>query len=460
MASTIKKNIAYAFGAQGIQLIRSILVSLLIPKVMGIEEFGYWQLFIFYTQYGGFLHLGLLDGIYLHEGGKRYENLDFCSLGYQLRIFILWQILLAIPFLVGGFTCQTSQRSIILCFSCLFIIINNVLTFFLYIMQAVNLIKYSSIGKVIISLCFVFSIIILLYNNVNDYVPYIVLYIFSHIIGLGMYMVKNAPIIQSVFAASTAERKKQLTRNVEKGFILLISNLLGMLIVGFGRFMVDCIWGIKAFAFISFAFMFVNFFLMFINQASMVFFPELRRWDVTKIKHFYQKTRRILSLYSPIVFLLYTPICKLTHIWLPQYELSMKYLILLLPLCIFDTQMNLLYNTIYKVYGEVRGLFLCNMAAFFSCVFFILISIFAIKDIQFVVISMLIAITIRSVIAELYIEKNIFNEKPSKNLVYEILMIVSFIFLHSMLQYLFAWIIYSIMVLIYIYLRKNTYGRC
>ena len=82
----LRKNIVYAFGSQSIQLLRSIIVSLLVPKMMGIQEFGFWQLFIFYTQYGGFIHLGLIDGILQRNGGRLYEKLHFEYLGFQLGL--------------------------------------------------------------------------------------------------------------------------------------------------------------------------------------------------------------------------------------------------------------------------------------------------------------------------------------------------------------------------------------
>lgn len=66
----------------------------------------------------------------------------------------------------------------------------------------------------------------------------------------------------------------------------MTSTITGMLILGFGRFLVDLKWGIKEFAMISFAFMFVNFFLMFVNQVSIVLFPELKRWERNKIEDF------------------------------------------------------------------------------------------------------------------------------------------------------------------------------
>lgn len=59
-----------AFGAQGVSFACSVVMTLLVPKILGIEEFGYWQLFVFYTSYVSFFQLGLNDGIYLQHGGE------------------------------------------------------------------------------------------------------------------------------------------------------------------------------------------------------------------------------------------------------------------------------------------------------------------------------------------------------------------------------------------------------
>ena len=63
-------NALAAFASQGFSFLLSILTSLLVPKVLGVQEFGYWQLFLFYSSYTGFFSLGISDGMYLIEGGK------------------------------------------------------------------------------------------------------------------------------------------------------------------------------------------------------------------------------------------------------------------------------------------------------------------------------------------------------------------------------------------------------
>lgn len=51
-------NLLTAFLAQGISLVLSLAMSLLVPRFLGLEQYSYWQLFIFYTGYVGFFHFG------------------------------------------------------------------------------------------------------------------------------------------------------------------------------------------------------------------------------------------------------------------------------------------------------------------------------------------------------------------------------------------------------------------
>ena len=252
--SNLKKNIFFAFGSQGLQLLRSILVSLLIPKTLGIEEFGFWQLFIFYTQYSGFLHLGLLDGIYLREGGKHYKELDFRSLGAQFRIFLIWQFIIIIPFIILGLNSSDINRTIIIISSCIYAIINNTFTFFQYILQAVNEIKKTSEKKGLVSILFILSVFALLLFRTTYFMPYVLCYIMCHLIGM-LFLILNAKeILTNICYKITPTIKSELLYNFQHGFILMTSTITGMLILGFGRFLVNLKWGIKEFAMISFAF--------------------------------------------------------------------------------------------------------------------------------------------------------------------------------------------------------------
>ena len=61
--------IAYTFFANIINAVVMAFATFFLPNKMGVAEYGYIQLYLFYTNYTGFLHLGWADGIYLKYGG-------------------------------------------------------------------------------------------------------------------------------------------------------------------------------------------------------------------------------------------------------------------------------------------------------------------------------------------------------------------------------------------------------
>ena len=49
---------------------------IIVPKFLSLEDYGLWQLFLFYYSYIGFFHFGWEDGIYLRYAGNSFETLD------------------------------------------------------------------------------------------------------------------------------------------------------------------------------------------------------------------------------------------------------------------------------------------------------------------------------------------------------------------------------------------------
>ena len=66
----------------------------LIPRLLGVKDFGYWRLFLLYSAYVGLLHLGLADGALLRWAGRSLEDIR-PEIGPSLR-FLFWQQLAVI----------------------------------------------------------------------------------------------------------------------------------------------------------------------------------------------------------------------------------------------------------------------------------------------------------------------------------------------------------------------------
>lgn len=85
-----------AFLAQGVSMALSVLQTLIVPKLLGVEQYGYWQLYIFYVSYVGFFHLGLSSGVYLTTGGQARDKMDKDSIKSQMIFGVTYQTIMAL----------------------------------------------------------------------------------------------------------------------------------------------------------------------------------------------------------------------------------------------------------------------------------------------------------------------------------------------------------------------------
>ena len=75
----IFSNIFIAISAQAVSLVMSFLVAFVLPKILNVEAYSFWQLFMFYISYVGLLHFGVNDGVYL-----KYGSLDFDKMNKEI----------------------------------------------------------------------------------------------------------------------------------------------------------------------------------------------------------------------------------------------------------------------------------------------------------------------------------------------------------------------------------------
>lgn len=96
------KNISYSFAANVISMLVGILSVLVFPKLIGVEEFGYYQLYVFYAGYVTLTALGWADGIYLKYGGHQFADLPFAKLNVQFWMLMFSQTVLYTVLAIGA----------------------------------------------------------------------------------------------------------------------------------------------------------------------------------------------------------------------------------------------------------------------------------------------------------------------------------------------------------------------
>ena len=108
---TIKK-LLITVVSQGIILGLSVITGFVLPSKMGPENFGYWQVYLFYLAYLNLFGLGFNDGIALFYGGFYYDDLPFARLRSSMRAVYLYQAIICVLGIGGVLTFKNARKAI------------------------------------------------------------------------------------------------------------------------------------------------------------------------------------------------------------------------------------------------------------------------------------------------------------------------------------------------------------
>lgn len=399
----IASNVCYAFVSQAISLIASFVMSLIVPKILGVEEYAHWQLFLFYSGYVAITLLGVGDGMYLRLGGKRFSEIDGGLFETEALVVCLFQVFIAMVTWTISLAIELDEGLRFVLGSLLvYGVIQNFYGVIAPVFQAVNLTRIFSISSVVSRLVFLVLILLFIFSGGAQFEPLVVAYIIGSLCSL-VYCVVCARDMFSPRFAPFSSVAKPLVDDIRNGFKVMISYYASSLVVGAARQIVVMKWDLETFGQMSFAFSMVSFALLFIAQLSLVLFPVLRRLDIDHLSVFYSKIRNLLFVISPLTYLLYLPASLVLGIWLPAYSESFRYLGILMPLLVFDGKMNMLCSTYFKVYNDTNHLLFFNFMALVVSLLLSCLGAYVIGSIEFVVCGLLAAIMLRSIFSERYL---------------------------------------------------------
>lgn len=400
------KNIAYSFGANLTSLCISIFMVMFVPKFLSIDDYGLWQLFLFYFSYLGFLHFGWEDGIYLRYAGKNYDELNKKTFAGQFYGIIALQIVLAVLVSSIGqiFMTDPVKRTALIGAVWLapFVNFNNLCNF---IMQITNRIR--DYAKLLLSEQVVFFLgvvlfLLVLQCNEFRYMYYAKLFSVAGITVAGFYLCRSLlrprfyPLKQVLAEAG---------ENLLVGSKLMLANIASMLIIGIVRYGISVGWDVATFGKVSLTLGVSNFLMVFINSVSVVFFPIVKRMDEGRRASAYAVIRNMLDFILFAALIGYYPLKCILAWWLPKYADSLIYMSVLFPVCVFESKVTLLINTYLK---SMRREFLMLEINTVSVVFSLIVTIVTVgiwHNLDAAVFSIVLAYAFRCILAEYHVTK-------------------------------------------------------
>lgn len=451
----IIRNMGYSFGANALMMIFSIVSVVVFPKILGLKEYGIWQLYLFYFSFCGFLPLGWLDGIYLRYGGKVFEKLNGKLLSLEFIIFIVFILFeLIIIYMLAIFFILDKDKLYVLKYLLITVGFYLSFSFLKNLLQLSN--KIVDFARLIFidRLIFMIGVMIsILYINnitnefmISDIIAKFVVFI------LAIYVCY--PLLRLFSLKYWKKVCKDIWANIFVGYNLMFANVASLLVFGVIRFGISQEWDIVTFGKISLTFSICNFLVVFINSASVVLFPVTKNISIETIKKTYGVFNFSLTLFLLICLFLYYPLKEILLIWLPKYADSLIYMAVLFPICIFESKMALLISTYLKALRKEKILLKINLSSLIFSIILTFFSVYIFHILDLTVFCIILVIAFRNVIAELCMNF-ILKINTVKDIALELIIIIAFIGCNYFITGYISVLIYLIIFVFYLIYEKN-----
>lgn len=454
MNKTVKnilKNFTYTLFSNLISLLISVILLLFVPKLIGVRDYGYWQLYLFFGTYLGILHFGWADGIYLRYGGIQYNKIDKKLFHSQFYMFVLLQLIVSMGVFTYSFYIKDVGEAYIAKMLAIGLVLLNVRSLILYILQDTARIKDYSVITISDRVIYASSLIIFLMIGYRSFEVLIFSDLLGKIISLvySLYLIKDI-VIQPISTFFFSFR--EMFENMSVGIKLLFANFASLLILGVVRYGIQHFWGIEIFGKISLTLSVSNLLMTFITAVGLVLFPFLRRMSRDRLNNIYLDIRHLLMVGMFIALFIYYPINYLLPLWLPKYKDALIYISVLFPMCIYDGKFELLINTFMKTLRMERSLLLVNVASVLFSIVMTLGNIVLFKNLDIMMFSIIVILFFRSTVAELILAKQL-KIKVINEIIFETILVVAFIISSVSFQFPISFLIYMMLFMMYVLIK-------
>ncbi len=431
-----------------------MFLTLLLPKLMSLENYSYWQLYGFYGVYLACSSLGWCEGTYLKYGGSDYKALDQYKMSSQFWMLALYEavvlgVIHLICFRFISDTCKMQALSLSLVYSWL-----SILRYQLQIiLQATNRIsEYARVytGERLINFALV---IICLVTGRASFQAIAGMEIMSNAVMLSYsaYLCREITFHKPLLSRESFMETREL---IGIGYKLTLASFASQSIIGIVRFAIENQWGTIAFGKISLALSMANVLITCISAIGIVLFPMLRNTEKKQLFEIYQPARLCLTIFMFGILIFYMPIKIILGMWLPQYDDSMRYLAILFPLCIYETRNTVLTWTYLKTLRRESDIMKANLVIVAVSMALTFFTVYLLQNLELAVLSIIVLYAVKAVYTEMLLAKYM----PLNNWadhIKEGLLTVMFIFCNWALSGWYAFFGYLVVYLLYFLIEKN-----
>ncbi|MEG1179195.1 MAG: hypothetical protein RR911_03655 [Oscillospiraceae bacterium] len=452
------KKIFMTVFTQVVILILSVITGFILPQKMGPDNYGYWQVYLFYLAYINVFGLGFNDGLALFYGGYEYKNLPFKKIRSAMKLFYIYLIIItvvgwSVTLLIENSVYQRIYQALVLnipitCIQCV------ILTTFL----AVNKTGIYNIVNILLKVLSVVFYIFLLASNIispikmiyADLIARTIITVICMILGREFLFGKALPFREGI---------NELKEKSYSGFKITIAIIASMIIPVLGRTIIEANETITTYGIYSFSMSLLTIIMTFTTTAGLVVFPLLKRLRENVLPNYYVKFAFICDSLIYLALIAYIPLLLIVKGIMIEYIPSLNYLYILLAMCLPLGKMQLLITPYYKAFRMEKQFLIANILGVAS-MFVITFAMYKFFDsITAVAICTTVVLTLWTFATEFYLSKKKNIEVKIQNTVIQAVMMLIFIISGYFKDPLLFVVIYLPAIVIYfIYNRQKIKG--
>lgn len=451
---SVFKSFTYTFVSNVVSFIISAIVTFFVPKQLGIESYSYFQLYLFYISYTGFLHFGWADGIFLRYGGEYYDKLDKAKFSGQFWLYSGVEVAFGLLICLASVTLASPQdKAIVLALTGISVFLVLPRTLLQYILQCTNRIREYATLTVLEKVIYITVVVLSLLAGTHSFIPMILADLLGKSCAL-FYSVYQCRDILATKPTGLKTSLKEARANISVGIKLMFANIASMLIIGFVRLSIENQWDVTTFGKVSLTMSVSNLLMVFIRAVALVMFPMLRRTNWDKLSGIYNTMRTCLMIPLLGMLIFYYPAKVILSAWLPQYADSLVYMALLFPMCVFESKMSMLIETYMKTLRKEKWLLLVNVTTVSLSVVITLITTYWLHNLDLAVASIVLLLAFRCVFAELLLS-TVLDVNVKTDIVLELSLTVIFIGASWFVGGIAGLVIYAVAYLAYLFIKRN-----
>jgi O-antigen/teichoic acid export membrane protein len=328
----------------------NVALIFVVPKLISVENYGYWRMFGLYATYVGFMHFGFADGALLRWAGHSIEEFHH-EIGPALN-YLFWQHVIVLGPLcaIAVFMLRGPMRFVAVAVA-IFALVFNMGTLLQYGLQAAKIFRPLAISSVAAPALFLAFVLLWRSKWQTDYREIITFYAAGWLIVLFFLLAWTKPW----GGAKIGGLVKGLARGcLLTGWPILMTNIGVMLIMFADRLAVSWAASIQNFAQYSLAASAMAVPLTAIQACNNVFFSHLAGVTPEVRKRIYGITSRTLLMAWAILLPYYFALDFFLRHFLPKYTPSLAYARILLLGIPFVASIQILQTSYAYLHGAQK----------------------------------------------------------------------------------------------------------